>query len=144
MAKYEVKCCKCGKTFEVELFGKHVDRERKLAWMSDNYMCTECYREHQKATQPNFLIEKQDDRLYVESPISYDIKEELKELGYRWSRDKGMWYKELPEDTDSEIAKWLIARIEELSKHNFRYAYIDSYGDREELTIEELKADVEE
>ena len=144
MAKYEVKCCKCGKELEVELFGKHVDRESKLAWMAENYMCTECYREHQKETKPNILLEGLDEILYVYSPISYDIKEELKELGYRWDRNKDMWSMPLPKANDSEIAKWLIDRVEELAKHNFRYAYVDYRGRNVELTIDDLKADIKD
>lgn len=43
MAKYFVKF-KCGHEDRVELFGKNTDREAKMAWMSENMLCSECYK----------------------------------------------------------------------------------------------------
>ena len=48
MAKYTITY-KCGHTGTVELFGKHTDRERKIAWYENNYVCPECYAAEQAA-----------------------------------------------------------------------------------------------
>ena len=40
--KYEVKCAKCGESHWMDLCGKNSEREKKLAWYADNYICQEC------------------------------------------------------------------------------------------------------
>lgn len=52
MAKYDVTFKQCGHVGTVELFGAWKDRERKMEYMSENYLCPECYKkflEEQKA-----------------------------------------------------------------------------------------------
>lgn len=41
MAKYEVKMS-CGHVETIQLFGKMTDRDRKIAWLEENGVCTEC------------------------------------------------------------------------------------------------------
>lgn len=51
MAKYTVKFS-CGHEATIELFGKDVDRKRKIAYFEENGLCPECYaaaREVEKA-----------------------------------------------------------------------------------------------
>lgn len=51
MAKYTVKFS-CGHEATIELFGKDVDRKRKIAYLEESGICPECYaaaREAEKA-----------------------------------------------------------------------------------------------
>lgn len=48
MAKYEVKMS-CGHTEIVNLFGAMKDRERKIAWLGEHGICTDCYKAHRDA-----------------------------------------------------------------------------------------------
>lgn len=52
MSKYNVTFKQCGHEGTVELFGKCSERHRKLEYMSENFLCPECYKklmEEQKA-----------------------------------------------------------------------------------------------
>ncbi|WP_417145722.1 hypothetical protein [Porphyromonas sp.] len=125
MAKYNTICSKCGKEYEVELFGKHVDRERKLEWLKDNGRCPECYKQHIRDTADNKLIirearEKGRAVIAIDSPISYEIKDNLKELGYRWDGYFRRWYKPVPDVTPEEQMEWAMEECEKLSQWNFR------------------------
>lgn len=48
MAKYDVTYS-CGHTATVELYGKHSDRDNKIAWMEREGICPECYKRQQQA-----------------------------------------------------------------------------------------------
>jgi hypothetical protein len=50
MAKYNVTY-QCGHEGVVELYGKHTARESKLAWMSENMVCPECYAAQRDAAR---------------------------------------------------------------------------------------------
>lgn len=43
MAKYEVNFS-CGHTEIVQFIGSYKDRERKIAWMKEHGLCSECYK----------------------------------------------------------------------------------------------------
>lgn len=125
MAKYNTICSKCGKEYEVELFGKHVDRERKLEWLKDNGRCPECYKQYKRDTADNKLIirearEKGRAVIAISSPISYEIKDSLKELGYKWDGNLRRWYKPVPDVTPEEQMEWAMEECEKLSQWNFR------------------------
>ena len=125
MAKYNTICSKCGKEYEVELFGKHVDRERKLEWLKDNGRCPECYKQYKRDTADNKLIirearEKGRAVIAISSPISYEIKDSLKELGYKWDGNLRRWYKLVPDVTPEEQTAWAMEECEKLSQWNFR------------------------
>lgn len=125
MAKYNTICSKCGKEYEVELFGKHVDRERKLEWLKDNGRCPECYKEYIRETADNKLVirearEKGRAVIAIDSPISYEIKDNLKELGYRWDGYFRRWYKLVPDVTPEEQTEWAMKECEKLSQWKFR------------------------
>lgn len=47
MAKYDIKCS-CGHTVTISLFGKEVDRQRKIAWYEESGLCPECYKKLQE------------------------------------------------------------------------------------------------
>ena len=47
MAKYTVNY-KCGHEGTVQLFGKTSERERKLEWMSQTMLCSDCYKAEQE------------------------------------------------------------------------------------------------
>lgn len=123
MAKYDTICSVCGKEYEVELFGKHVDRERKLEWLKDNGRCPECYKQHKRDTADNKLIIREAREkgrrvtgravIAIDSPISYEIKDDLKELGYKWDGNLRRWYKPVPDVTPEEhkrSGQWRSAR----------------------------------
>lgn len=46
MAHYTVTFS-CGHTETIQLFGKIADRERRIAWLENNGVCSECYRKAQ-------------------------------------------------------------------------------------------------
>ena len=125
MAKYDTICSVCGKEYEVELFGKYVDREKKLEWLKDNGRCPECYKQYKRDTADNKLIireprEKGRAVIAISSPISYEIKDSLKELGYKWDGNLRRWYKLVPDVTPEEQTKWAMEECEKLSQWNFR------------------------
>lgn len=125
MAKYDTICSVCGKEYEIELFGKHVDRERKLKWMKNNGRCPECYKQYKRDTADNKLIirearEKGRAVIAISSPISYEIKDSLKELGYKWDGNLRRWYKLVPDVTPEEQMEWAMGECEKLSQWNFR------------------------
>lgn len=39
----------CGHSEMVTLFGPHADRDRKIAWMEREGLCSECYKAHKQA-----------------------------------------------------------------------------------------------
>ena len=47
MAKYDVRFS-CGHVAMTCLYGKEVDRQRKIAWYKENGLCPECYRKQQE------------------------------------------------------------------------------------------------
>lgn len=130
MAKYNTICSKCGKEYEVELFGKHVDRERKLEWLKDNGRCPECYKQYKRDTADNKLIIREARErgrrvmgravIAISSPISYEIKDSLKELGYKWDSYLSRWYKLVPDVTPEEQMEWAMNECEKLSQWRFR------------------------
>jgi hypothetical protein len=93
MAKYTIEYT-CGHEGhrEVQLFGPHKERERKLEWMAQECLCPECWKAKKEAEQkalgivarvracpgvkPAILIE-----LYGDTA---SIKEAAKERGYKW------------------------------------------------------------
>lgn len=122
MAKYNVKCPKCGKVYEVELFGKIEERYKKIEWMEKNKLCPECW----KAAQPNLLVVKAyksgKAALYVKSTRSYEIKDELKAHGYRWDANARQWYLVVPEVSPEEQTTFAEEEVKKLGKWNFELA----------------------
>ena len=89
MAKYDVHCA-CGHTETIELYGPHKERYRKIEWLEKEGKCSECY----KKSQPHILrMEDHNGTPYLvaHTKISYEIKDTLKELGFRWGRVSGYW-----------------------------------------------------
>ena len=89
MAKYEVHYA-CGHTETIELYGPHKERYRKIEWLEKEGKCSECY----KKSQPHTLrIEEHNGTPYLvaHTKMSYEIKDTLKELGFRWGRVSGCW-----------------------------------------------------
>lgn len=48
MAKYQVEFS-CGHSEEMQLFGPHKERERKIEWFESHGQCSDCYRAAQDA-----------------------------------------------------------------------------------------------
>lgn len=79
----------------VRLYGKESDRQRKLAWYADTFVCPECYKK-QKAEEDAAAPKTASLHLAVYGGVYQSIqvhgqlaanKEALKQLGYRWSDD---------------------------------------------------------
>lgn len=86
MAKYTITC-KCGHQKTVELFGKESERERKLKWLSENTLCSDCYKKEQdsipcKAKLTSFATKNDGDYYVIYEGNSYKRKEELKKAGF--------------------------------------------------------------
>lgn len=76
----------------VRLYGKESDRQRKLAWYADTFVCPECYKK-QKAEEDASAPKTASLHLAVYGGVYQSIqvhgqlaanKEALKQLGYRW------------------------------------------------------------
>ena len=50
MAKYDITYS-CGHTETVQLYGKHADRERYIAWASEHKVCSECLKADREAAK---------------------------------------------------------------------------------------------
>lgn len=79
----------------VRLYGKESDRQRKLAWYADTFVCPECYKK-QKAEEDAAAPKTASLHLAVYGGVYQSIqvhgqlaanKEDLKQLGYRWGDD---------------------------------------------------------
>ena len=53
MGKYDVKF-NCGHTQTVELFGKEKERWKKIDWLQENSVCSDCYKQQQKEQLEKF------------------------------------------------------------------------------------------
>lgn len=92
MAKYTYDYS-CGHgTAEVELYGKHDERDRKLQWLSDTRVCPDCYkksmREQDAAAEQILTINfvgPSDIRFAAQVSGKIEAnKDALKALGYSW------------------------------------------------------------
>lgn len=92
MAKYDVTYS-CGHAGVVELFGKEKDRQNKIQWYESDGLCPECYKKKMLERQSQipltlnaaFDLMVDDKILLYFSGNTMPVKEEIKELGYRWS-----------------------------------------------------------
>jgi hypothetical protein len=85
MAKYDVEHS-CGHTQVHQLFGKHTDRDRKIEWL-ETQECTECWKKSKRAGGPKFLARKTQNGIELACyENSFDIKENLKARGWKFSR----------------------------------------------------------
>ena len=88
----------CGHEDTVELLGKSADREKRIEYMKKYGMCTECYAEHLREQERKRglvfnatvmpIIDEGDGSILVNVWYEGDTmphKDEIKELGYRWS-----------------------------------------------------------
>lgn len=95
MAKYSYKYL-CGHGYgTVNLYGKESDRQRKLAWYADTFVCPDCFKK-QKAEEDAVAPKTASLHLAVYGGVYQSIqvhgqlaanKEALKQLGYRWGDD---------------------------------------------------------
>lgn len=95
MAKYSYKYL-CGHGYgTVNLYGKESERQRKLAWYADTFVCPECFKK-QKAEEDAAAPKTASLHLAVYGGVYQSIqvhgqlaanKEALKQLGYRWGDD---------------------------------------------------------
>ena len=59
MAKYHGKAG-CGHDYEVSLYGKHIDRQRRLDWMESKAgMCNPCYAKFKRAEERRAEVERE-------------------------------------------------------------------------------------
>lgn len=92
MAKYSYPY-KCGHgNGEVALYGKSSERERKLAWYADTFVCPDCYKaqkteEDAKAEKTASVHLAVFDGVYLSVQVHGQLavnKQALYDLGYRW------------------------------------------------------------
>lgn len=119
MALYEVTFS-CGHTERIQLYGKHTDRERKIKWFEAHGKCSECY----KASLPNYVrveTSRKDKKPYlvVDTKKSFDIKDTLKSLGYKWGRIEGHWALPISEATTEDAMTELLQNLEEATGLQF-------------------------
>ena len=57
MAKYTAEYS-CGHSGEVQLYGPHKERERKLEWYKDRASCPACYRASKDAEGPSVVVRR--------------------------------------------------------------------------------------
>ena len=59
MAKYHGKAG-CGHDYEIVLYGKHIDRQRRLDWMdSEKGMCNPCYAKLKREEERQAAVERE-------------------------------------------------------------------------------------
>lgn len=97
MAKYTITMS-CGHEDTIELFGKEIDRQRKLGYFKESGLCKECYKKqmYEKAKAEGLIfnasvlpyIDNEDGSLLLSVWFSGDTKphkDEIKAIGgYRW------------------------------------------------------------
>lgn len=103
--KYDVKFS-CGHEETVQLFGKHIEREHRIAWYESCGSCSEC-RRATKMAEPikahvNYDIDNNSYRVAL-SGHTYDRKEEIKKCGFKWSIDRWLKYEETEEKCHETI-----------------------------------------
>ena len=115
MAKYNVDY-KCGHEGVIELFGKHTSREWKLEKEKER-ICRDCYKS--KIAEKNskipliFKISHSSEFITVITATgsSYEVKENLKALGFRWGyssfEEKNCWKKSIDIEILEEDIKFL-------------------------------------
>lgn len=90
VAKYNVTYS-CGHSGEVQLFGSHDERERKLAWYRDVAVCPDCYRARQQVEAAK-LTEGLVELTGTEKQVAWanDLRARLiKELHERYPKSSG-------------------------------------------------------
>jgi hypothetical protein len=81
MAKYTVEY-RCGCAGEINLQGKHTDRERKLDWLA-RQDCWKCKRKEEEKLPPSFILRGYTEGVEIICNFnSYGIKDILKSRGY--------------------------------------------------------------
>lgn len=95
MAKYEV-AYSCGHTAEIQLFGKHTERENKIAWLEREGICPECHAKQQQAERAAAAaaakeanaelptLEGSEKQIAWAETIRAKFNAELKEKGFRF------------------------------------------------------------
>lgn len=95
----------CGHQGEVALFGPYDERRRKVEWMQSQ-ACPQC-RAPKQEKKPE--AELKDGRLEISG--GYEIKETLKQLGYRWDGVRKVWWLEVnAADPKSLVPAWAAIR----------------------------------
>lgn len=136
MAKYDINYA-CGHGIYTEqLYGKHTERDNKIAWLEANKVCPDCYKAKmaaQDAAAPKIatinLVPGAEPVLACEITGQIDVnKEALYALGYRWSDSSaggvmGYFFMSRPNRVLALVAKveseesgkaWISARQREL------------------------------
>jgi len=105
---------------DVQLYGKHRDRESKAAWYEANVVCPECWKKQQQekeASKPKEVIGNYNAHSFNKSrPLVFTLeavgqrdqnKEALAELGFKWRKsfDTGWQLKYFIEFTSKEELK---------------------------------------
>ena len=107
----------------VRLYGKESDRQRKLAWYADTFVCPDCFKK-QKAEEDAAAPKTASLHLAVYGDVyqSRQVpgqltanKEALKQLGYRWNDEMDGGLLALFKKPKLALQKWTVVRnIEEI------------------------------
>lgn len=118
MAKYSYKYL-CGHGYgTVNLYGKESDRQRKLAWYADTFVCPDCFKK-QKAEEDAAAPKTASLHLAVYGDVYLSIqvhgqlaanKEALKQLGYRWGDEIDGGLLALLKNPKLALQKWTVVR----------------------------------
>lgn len=83
----------CGHEGVESLFGPYKQRERRIEWLQSHGLCPEC----RKANKPagRVTIDMDGDEVIVEVD-GYELRQQLKDRGYRFDRDGQCWTRRLP------------------------------------------------
>jgi hypothetical protein len=100
MAKYTINHT-CGHSREVQLFGKNIERERKIEWM-ESQKCPKCWGEKKRAEEAklpitatikiNVMDTDKDGNMLAEIVLTggtINKKEQIKSMGYGWGEARG-------------------------------------------------------
>ena len=118
MAKYSYKYL-CGHGYgTVNLYGKESDRQRKLAWYADTFVCPDCFKK-QKAEEDAAAPKTASLHLAVYGDVYQSIqvhgqlaanKEALKQLGYQWGDEIDGGLLALFKKPKLALQKWTVVR----------------------------------
>lgn len=118
MAKYDVEFS-CGHVEEMQLYGKHKDRERRIAWYKEYGLCKACYEAQQIAGIEEF-------------EAKYDLPQlDGTEKQVRWAR-------KIRKDVIAEIKEKRAEQLErEKNNANWEKLLVEANGRFK--TVDELK-----
>jgi len=107
MATYNVTYS-CGHEGELQLYGPHKERERKLDYFRKHGLCKACWAAQQAKEGPEIKVLAGATKVMFEARNSYSVREQLK--ARKWSYDgyDKLWRKDCKDEQSAvEEYRWL-------------------------------------